>query len=483
MSSSDCDKYKADLVREVFGDLAIDKTRLPSSGLTSLGVPSFVGEWLLDKIVPGQGPLTASEQAKLSGFVQKAFPRKDDKHEILFHLTQGQLCKLIALVQVRIRLETGKGEVPDPLARIPILNLDNCEIPTDLVERHRMLLRQGVWGKVSLSMRNNGQVEVIDFDPFQCSKVDLESYSNCRSQFDPSEWRDLMLCSMGFNPEHPDYTDTAKLWILARLLPLVESNYHVMELAPKGTGKSFVFENVSNRVTVVSGGKVTAAQLFIDGRTKEIGLLGRHDVVVLDEVQSLTFDNPDEIIGPLKNYLASGRYNRSGFQDIASDCSLVMLANIELNEDQRPRSENNLLADLPGFFHETAFLDRIAGIVPGWLIPKFRRDMIATQPGLKMDFFGEVLLSLRRDGRFMDYARRHTAFDAHTTIRDQNAISKSASGFLKILYPHLDLTLADFKRDCLTPAVRLRQAIRNILYTFDDEFRQFGRDLYVDVVE
>jgi ATP-dependent Lon protease len=256
-----------------------------------------------------------------------------------------------------------------------------------------------------------------------------------------------------------------------------------MELAPKGTGKSFVFENVSNRVSVVSGGKVTAAQLFIDGRTKEIGLLGRHDVVVLDEVQSLTFDNPDEIIGPLKNYLASGRYNRSGFQDIASDCSLVMLANIELNEDQRPRSENNLLADLPGFFHETAFLDRMAGIVPGWLIPKFRRDMIATQPGLKMDFFGEVLLSLRRDGRFVDYVRRHTAFDAHTTIRDQNAISQSASGFLKIQYPHLTLTLADFKRDCLTPAVRLRQAIRNILYTFDDEFRQFGRDLNVGVVE
>jgi ATP-dependent Lon protease len=483
MSSSDCDRYKADLVGDVFGELAIDKSRLPSSGLTSLGVPSFVGEWLLDKIVPGQGPLTATEQGKLSAFVQKAFPRKDDKHEILFHLTQGQVCKLIALVQVRIRLETGKGEVPDPLARLPILNLDNCEIPTDLVERHRMLLRQGVWGKVSLSMRNDGQVAVVDFDPFQCSKVNLESYANCRSQFNPSEWRDLMVCSMGFNPEHPDYTDTAKHWILARLLPLVEPNYHIMELAPKGTGKSFVFENVSNRVTVVSGGKVTAAQLFIDGRTKEIGLLGRHDVVVLDEVQSLTFDNPDEIIGPLKNYLASGRYNRSGFQDIASDCSLVMLANIELNEDQRPRSENNLLADLPGFFHETAFVDRFAGIVPGWLIPKFRRDMIATQPGLKMDFFGEVLLSLRRDGRFIDYTRRHTAFDSHTTIRDQNAISKSASGFLKILYPHLSLTLSDFKRDCLTPAVRLRQAIRNILYTFDDEFRQFGRDLNVDVVE
>jgi len=483
MTSYDSEQYNESLVMRVFAELAIDKSRLPSSGLTSLGVPSFVGEWLLDRIVPGRGALTPSEQVTVSSFVQKAFPRKDDKHEILFHLTQGQVCKIIALVQVRIRLESGKGEVPDPLARIPILNLENCRINIDLVDRHRMLLRQGVWGKVSLSMKQDGQIEVVEFDPFQCSKVDLEIYAKCRAHFEPSEWRDLMLCSMGFNPLHHEYSTSAKTWILARLLPLVESNYHLMELAPKGTGKSFVYENISNRVSVVSGGKVTAAQLFIDGRTKEIGLLGRHDVVVLDEVQSLTFDNPDEIIGPLKNYLASGRYNRSGFQDIASDCSLVMLANIELDEDQRPRNENNLLTDLPGFFHETAFLDRFAGISPGWLIPKFRKDMIATQPGLKMDFFGEALLSLRRDGRYLDYARRHTSFDKRCTIRDQNAVLKSASGFLKLLYPGLGLTLADFNRDCLAPAVRLRQSIRNILFTFDDEFRQFGRDLCVEAIE
>ena len=248
MSSFDCNSYNESMVMQVFGELAIDKSRLPSSGLTALGVPSFVGEWLLDRIVPGRGSLTIAEQAQLSGFVQKAFPRKDDKQEILFHLTQGQVCKLIALVQVRIRLESGKGEVPDPVARIPILNLENCRISIGLVDQHRLLLRQGVWGKVSLSMKHDGQIEVIEFDPFQCSKVDLDAYAKCRSQFEPSEWRDLILCSMGFNPLHPEYSSAAKTWILARLLPLVEPNYHLMELAPKGTGKSFVYENISNRV-------------------------------------------------------------------------------------------------------------------------------------------------------------------------------------------------------------------------------------------
>lgn len=474
--------YDDNHIFNVFGTLSIDKNRLPSSGLTNIGIPSFVGEWLLEKIVPGSGPLTLSEQDTLTKFVQKVFPRKDDKQEIFFELTQGEIRKLIALVQVRIKLEQkNKQEIPEPLAKIPILNLEECNIPVDLVERHKILLRQGIWGKVSLKMRSDGKVEVIDFDPFQCSTVDLGEYAKCREQFDLETWRNLILCSMGFDPLHKHFTTEVKTEILARLLPLVETNYHCMELAPKGTGKSFFFENVSSKVSVVSGGKVTPARLFIDGRTKEVGMLGLHDVVVLDEVQSLTFDDPDELVGPLKNYLASGRYNRSGFADIASDCSLVMLANIELNEQQQPKNEKNLLADLPKFFQETAFLDRFFAIIPGWKIPKFQREMIANRIGLKMDFFGEVLLSMRKETRFLDYAKRHTVFSNNVTVRDQNAILKSASGFLKILYPHLELTLADFKRDCLEPAKELRQTIKNTLYYLDDEFRALSRIIDIDV--
>ncbi|MEH1851206.1 MAG: BREX system Lon protease-like protein BrxL [Nostoc sp.] len=468
------------MVREVFGNLCIDKTRLPSSGLSSIGVPSFVAEWLLDKIVPGSGTLTSIELEKINSFIKKAFPRKDDRNEIIFGLTQGEIRKLIALMQVRIKLEQGGKVIPEPLAQIPALNLTECSIATDIVERYKILLRQGIWGKITLAMLPDGKVEVMDFEPFQCSQVDLQGYAECRAKFNTQQWRDLIFCSMGFNPQHPSYDQEAKTWILARLLPLVEANYHVIELAPKGTGKSLFFENISSKVTLISGGKVTPAQLFINGRTKEVGLLGRHEVVVLDEVQSLTFDNPEEVIGPLKNYLASGRYNRSGFADISSDCGLVMLANIELDEQLQPRNEDNLIANLPKFFGETALLDRLSGIIPGWKIPKFQREMVASQVGLKMDFFGEVLLSLRQDNRFMFYVEQHTKFAKNVTIRDQNAILKSASGFLKILYPHLELTLMDYERDCLEPACKLRQAIRNSLYYLDDEFRQFGREIYVE---
>ena len=480
MNSWEATTYNNDLVREVFGNLCIDKTRLPSSGLSSIGVPSFVAEWLLDKIVPGSGTLTSIELEKINSFIKKAFPRKDDRNEIIFDLTQGEIRKLIALMQVRIKLEQGGRVIPEPLAQIPVLNLTECRIATDIVERYKILLRQGIWGKITLAMLADGKVEVMDFEPFQCSQVDLQGYTECRAKFNTQQWRDLIFCSMGFNPQHPSYQQEAKTWILARLLPLVEANYHMIELAPKGTGKSFFFENISSKVTLISGGKVTPAQLFINGRTKEVGLLGRHEVVVLDEVQSLTFDNPEEVIGPLKNYLASGRYNRSGFADISSNCGLVMLANIELDEQLEPRNEDNLIANLPKFFAETALLDRLSGIVPGWKIPKFQREMVASQVGLKMDFFGEVLLSLRQDNRFMFYVDQHTKFAKNVTIRDQNAILKSASGFLKILYPHLELTLMDYERDCLEPACKLRQAIRNSLYYLDDEFRQFGREIYVE---
>jgi ATP-dependent Lon protease len=484
MNSCEAISYDNNLVIDIFGNLCIDKTRLPSSGLSSIGVPSFVAEWLLDKIVPGEGTLTPTELEKVNNFVKKAFPRKDDRNEIIFNLTQGEVQKLIALMLVRVKLEETKLKsnlIPEPLAQIPVLNLTECKIATELVERYKMLLRQGIWGKISLAMQSDGKVEIIGFEPFQYSQVDLQGYADCRAKINTQQWRDILFCSMGFNPEHPSYNQEAKTWVLARLLPLVESNYHIMELAPKGTGKSFVFENISSKVALISGGKVTPAQLFINGRTKEVGLLGRHDVVVLDEVQSLTFDNPDEVIGPLKNYLASGRYNRSGFADVASDCGLVMLANIELDEQLRPKNEDNLIANLPKLFTETALLDRFIGIIPGWEIPKFKREMAASQIGLKMDFFGEALLSLRQDNRFMSYAQQHTQFDKNATVRDQNAILKSASGFLKILYPHLKLTLMDYQRDCLEPALRLRQAIRNSLYNLDDEFKQFGREIYVEV--
>ena len=288
------------------------------------------------------------------------------------------------------------------------------------------------------------------------------------------EWRELMLISAGYNPGA--YSVTEQLWILCRLLPLVQKNMHLMELAPKGTGKSFIFENISPKVRLISGGNVTPAVLFVNNSTAQEGLLARFDVVVLDEVQKLKFSYPEEIIGVLKGYMANGKITRGGKVEIASDCGLVLLANILLDEVQQPIS-SLLVEDLPEFMRETAFLDRFTGIIPGWEVPKFRQEMIAETVGLKADFFSDTLTVMRNDTRQEEWVRRHIEFPNSVTIRDQEAIIAVASGLVKILFPNLEILPEEFVNFALNPAIRMRQLVRDQLWALDPEYRQNDRYL------
>ncbi|MEW5819217.1 MAG: BREX system Lon protease-like protein BrxL [Cyanobacteriota bacterium] len=467
-------------LNEIFGSMIIDKKRLPSSGLVQMGIPSYVGEWVIQKLVPGEGMLNSDEFQKINKFVKKAFPRKDDKEIIKNDLIVNKM-PVSLLVKINAYVDISK-EVN--LARIKAAGLDKCYIISELVDRNPDLLRHGLWGKVKLIPAEHLEfkdvpVEIVEFEPMQTSTVNLDLFISKRKEFTFEEWRQLMVNSAGYNPS--SYNFDQQTWLLARLIPIVEKNYHIFELAPKGTGKSYIYENISPRIQFVSGGKVSPAVLFMNNRSGEVGIIGKYDVVVLDEVQSLTFDNPDEIIGVLKGYLANNRYNRGGKTDISSDCSLVMLANIELNELMKPKNDF-LIADLPEFLHETAFLDRIAGIIPGWEIPKFELTMAANDLGFKADFFGEILTSFRYDSRFWDFVSRKISFkDSGVTIRDRNNILKSASGFLKLLFPDLIVSDDEFYHYCVKPALTLRQNIRDQLWFKDDEFRNLPKDLKVTI--
>ena len=467
-------------INDVFGSLAIDKRRLPSSGLVQLGIPSYVGEWVIQKIVPGNGPLQKEESEKLSNFVKKAFPKKDDKEIIKNDLVVNK-CEVKLLAKVSAYVDMSKQI---NLARIKAAGLEKCFISSELISKNEDLLRQGLWGKVTLIPADHIDhkdihAEIVQFEPMQTSMVNLELFISKRKDFTLSEWRSLIINSAGYNPE--SYSLEQQNWLLSRLIPIVEKNYHLFELAPKGTGKSFIYENISPRIQFVSGGKVSPAVLFMDNRTGETGILGKYNVVVLDEVQSLTFDNPDEIIGVLKGYLANNRYNRGGKNEISSDCGLVMLANIEIGQDMLPKNDF-LLSNLPIFLHETAFLDRIAGIIPGWEIPKFEPKMAASNLGLKADFFGEILNSFRYDSRYWDFVSRKICFkDATVTIRDRNSIIKSASGYLKLLFPDLNVSDEELQYYCIKPAQKLRQLIRDQMWYQDEEFRSFPRVLEIGI--
>ncbi len=462
-------------VQRVFGNLAIDKQRLPMSQLQKRGIPAYVGEWLLDSLLSGEGPLSPEEAQQLQSWADKFIPRSDDQKTIKYRLSQGGIVKVLTPLEVQIHLKKGKSE---RFAELKLLGLDEVQIGEELLENHPALLKQGMWGVAELVNTEKG-VSLMSFRPMQAS-VNLNLFKRAREEFTLEQWRDLMLISMGYNPQV--FSDEERIILLTRLLPLVQKSMHLLELAPKGTGKSYLYENISPRVRLLSGGNVSPAVLFVNNRSGQWGLLARFSVVVLDEVQTLKFEKPQEIVGGLKGFLANGRLTRGGMYETASDSGLVLLANIALDEQQRP-IQDPLIGELPDFLQETAFLDRLKGIIPGWKTPKLGSSSFANTTGLKADFFGDVLLALREDlGPDQYCARRISILGKRTYRRNEEAVRSIASGMMKILFPHGDVSDADFQRYCVDPAVEMRQVIWEQLYALDAEYRQYERMLEVELL-
>ena len=461
-------------IRTAFGNLAMNKQRLPSSGLTKLGVPAYVGEWILEEIVPGDGVLSARELDELSNFTGQMIPRKNEENVYRNRLITHETVSILAHLSVEDVITRNHQ---DRLAKLPVLGFHDLFIPDAILEENENLLKQGMWGIVELASAQDGGAQIVGFEPMQAS-VNLAAYREKRHQFSDDEWREMMLVSCGYNPSA--YTVAEQIWILCRLLPLVQKNMHLMELAPKGTGKSFIYENISPRVKVAAG-NLSPAVLFYNNRSGQPGLIARYDVLVMDEVQKIKFDEPENIIANLKTYLANGRITRGGIADIAGDCGLVMLANIALDKNQNPLNDL-IIAELPVFMRETAFLDRFRGIIPGWKIPKFSQNSIATSVGLKADFFSDTLTAMRYETQYAEWVKSRVVFDP-MPIRDENAIVSNAAGLLKILYPDLQISRDAFYNFCVRPALEMRQNVRNQLWQLDEEFHKYPKELIVEINE
>ena len=392
-----------------------------------------------------------------------------DANVLRHDLASGKTVKVLTPVQVEVVLKNGQLV---RVARLRLLGLDEAQIATSIIDANKDLLRQGMWGITELADLETG-ITVIGFKPMQAS-LNIELFKEARREFTLDEWRSLTLISMGYAPEA--YPPDQQTWLLSRLLPLVQKNTHLMELAPKATGKSYLFENISPKVRLVSGGNVSPAVLFVNNASGQWGLLARFSVVVLDEVQTLRFEKPEEIVGGLKGYLANGTLTRGGTYQSASDCSLVLLANIMLDSDQQPLSQDNLVGELPMFLQETAFLDRFSGIIPGWKVRKLGPDCFANTVGLKADFFGDAMLALRDDLTLDQACRARVRLGGERPYaRNENAVKSLASGLAKILFPHGEVSREDLDHYCVQPAVEMRQNIWDQLYRLDAEYRGYQR--------
>lgn len=444
-------------ISRLFGDLAIDKPMVRELKLRNARtIPSYVEEWLVERHArPG---LSADElREKIFEFMGKHLPPKTDKERVKHQLSTGEDVTLLDLFSVRVDLTKNRKFVT-----IPSIDESSAQIGDPILLENQDLLRGGQWGAGRLRHLPDGakhSIHVVDFRPMQAGKVSLPGIVAARRQLTTREWIHVLLRTMGLEPGA--YEEDVQLRLIQRLIPLAQNNVNMMELAPKGTGKSFVFANLSRYVWLNSGGELTEAQLFFNLSTKQVGLLGgRYDLLVLDEGQSIDFKGADNIHAKFKDYLESGQFSR-GDKKIASECGLMILANIPLYDGQPMQSD--YIRSLPLMFHDSALVDRFHGILAGWMIPRFKTEFIAGGYGLKADAFGEFAHQIRLPtGPEFPFGQVPAL---RGDLRDKKAVERLASGLSKLLM--LSPEDPDYEKLVIEPSFELRARVRTQLAELD----------------
>jgi ATP-dependent Lon protease len=454
---------------DYYGEVIINKGLIHQAGFGARSIPTYVGEWILSNFAE-KGMLTEKSRKQIAEFLAKYLPSKGQKEEIKNKLYNMETVHLLDDYSVEVNLKEGQRRL-----RIPLLDMSDAFIVDAIVEENELMLTSGVWGIGELSYvppsvygDKGGQVWMRSFKPFQIHSIDTDYFSECRGHFDTHEWIDLMVSSIAFNPQA--LTDRQKIVLLTRIIPLIEPRVNMVELAPKGTGKSFVYDNLSRYARVIGGGKVSPAVLFHNVATGTPGIVTRYDSIVLDEVQSIRGDSAGEVIAGLRVYLESGRFSRGKTMG-TSECGFVMMGNISLDENRNPlHIDDGLFNEIPNFLRETAFIDRIHGLISGWDLPRVTKDTPSKCLGFKGDFFSEILHLMRKDVRFADYVSVNMRLENCQDLRDRKAISRLATGFMKLLFPNLQPSPHDFVTYCVKPAVELRQRVRDELHKMDLEY-------------
>jgi len=404
---------------------------------------------------------------KLARVVEEYYPDPKDRDRVLSRAKREGKITLIDEFKASVDLKRNMY-----FLHIPNLQIYDALINEMLISRYERIL-SGLWGIGVLeyvpglveATRSRGRDRVFftplileEFEPFQVYNVDANIFVEGRRSFTTWEWVDLLVRSIGLNPVV--YSFEQKLLLLFRLVPLIESNVNLMELGPRATGKTYLYRNISYYTRIYAGGTVSAARLFYDMRLRVLGDLGTRDVVVFDEVAKIRFTNPDEVVAKLKDYMVDGFFERGQLRRAHSNCSLVFVGNIELCDKGVLGS---IIDYLPSFMKDSAFIDRIHGLIPGWELPKIMKSEVhlASGYGLAVDYLSEILHKMRTRS-FEPLVEQSVELVGDYTIRDEKAVKKLLSGIVKLLFPH-----GEFDKDELTSVVNLtvslRQNVANIL--------------------
>lgn len=430
-------------------------------------VPIYVLEYLL-----GQYCATSDEETIIQGvetvksIISKHFVHRDEAQIIKSTVREKGSHRIIDKISVKLNDKEDQYE-----AYFANLGLKGIPIADAVIREHQKLLSSGVWciltlGYVSTDERGATPWVIENIKPIQISISSIDEFKEGRKAFTKEEWIDVLLQTMGLNPD--EFTFRSKILQLTRLVPFVENNYNLIELGPKGTGKSHIFSELSPHGMLISGGEVSKAKLFVNNSSGEIGLVGYWDVVAYDEFAGKTKNTDRGLVDIMKNYMANKSFSR-GTQVYGASASMVFVGNTDHSVPYMLK-HSNLFDALPKDYYDTAFLDRIHAYLPGWEVQKLRNDMFTSDYGFIVDYLAGILKELRKEDRTNEYSTYFELSDTITT-RDKTSIVKTFAGLAKIIYPQGELSEEDMK-ELLDFAIECRKRVKLQLQNMDETFEE-----------
>ena len=464
-------------IREVFADMVVLKDPQRSEYFSNLSIPSYMRDWLVMKFSDDDGVV---DYDSVRRYIKRYIPNREDFEQYKFQMVNGDIVQFLARVRVNVDVKSGKTlfELPDFGGA---KGGASGVVAFDVVDQWQdTLLRESEnWGIISLTWtmegtpsKPKGVITMVGYKPFCPYSIDLDFYREARREFNIHEWIDVVISAVDYNPsgyldEDGCVSEDTKLYFLRRLLPFVEKRVNMVELAPKGTGKSYVFEKISKRGWLISGGTVSRASLIYDNAKKTGGLLTRFDYVGFDEVQSIAFEQPGQIQQALKHYMEFGEIK--GFDaSLSADAGVIVLGNINA---ERFDINKNMVEHISDVFGESATLDRFHGFIPGWKIPRMTTGLIAKGWAINTEYFAEVLHALRDDLSYAAVVEQLIDYPAKADKRDMTAIKRLCTALMKLLFPHVqspeDIDKEDFIHYCLEPALEMRAVIKKQLCIID----------------
>ena len=431
-------------------------------------VPVYVLEYLLGQYcaIDDEAVIQAGIE-KVRNVIRDNYVHRSDSEIVKNKIRSTGSYKIIDKINVSLNDRANIYE-----AEFANMGLTKVPISDAIVDANKKLLSGGgVWSIIEMGYSHEDGIAVrwviTDLKPIQVSNVNLEEYIELRKEFTSEEWIDLLMHSIGLNPEY--FSKRDKFIQLSRLIPHVENNYNFIELGPKGTGKSHIFSELSPHGVLVSGGDVSKARLFVNNTGNKIGLVGYWDVVALDEFEQEKGGKKTDgdLVKIMQNFMANQSFNR-GKETYQATASMAFVGNTKHNVPYMLKN-SHLFESIPEGYIKGAFLDRIHMYIPGWEVRILKSAVFSKEYGFIVDYLAELLRELRKSD-FSPILDSKISLDGSLTSRDRVAIRKSFSGMVKLIYPHQELSEAEII-ELLDFCIEGRKRVKDQLYIIDETFK------------